>query len=58
MAARPHGHILNPIGPKFGENVQGAQIHIHTRLEHSRSNRNKIRQLCNFFNFDLCDLEK
>jgi hypothetical protein len=29
MAARPRGHIWNPIGPKFGENVEGAQIHIH-----------------------------
>jgi hypothetical protein len=44
--------------PKFGVDVEGAQIHIHTRLEHSRSNRNKINQFRNFFNFDLCDLEK
>jgi hypothetical protein len=36
------------IGPKSGENVEAAQIYIHTRLEHSRSNHNKIRQLCNF----------
>jgi hypothetical protein len=49
MAARPHGHIWNAIRPKFGENVELAQIHIHTRLEHSRSNRNKIRQLRNLF---------
>jgi hypothetical protein len=49
MAARLHGHIWNPIWPKFGVYVEGAQIHIHTRLEHSRSNSNKIRQLCNFF---------
>jgi hypothetical protein len=36
------------MGPKFGVNAEGIQIHIHTRLEHSRSNSNKI-QLCNFF---------
>jgi hypothetical protein len=30
---------------KFGVDVEGAQIHIHTRIEHSRSNSNKIRQL-------------
>jgi hypothetical protein len=43
-----NGHIWNPIRPKFREDVEGAQIHIHTRLEHSRSNRNEIRQLRNF----------
>jgi hypothetical protein len=37
MAARTRGHIWNPIGPKFGVDVEGAQIHIHTRLENSRS---------------------
>jgi hypothetical protein len=49
MAAKSHSHIWNSIGPKFGENVEGAQIHIHTRLEYSRSNRNKIRQIRNFY---------
>jgi hypothetical protein len=35
--------------PKFGVDVQGAQVHIHTRLEHSRLNSNKIRQHRIFF---------
>jgi hypothetical protein len=41
----------------YNEMARAIQIHIHTRLEHSRSNSNKICQLHNF-NFDLCDLEK
>jgi hypothetical protein len=57
QASQPY--LKSEIWSKFGENVEGAQIHIHTtRLEHSRSNRNIIRQLRNFFNFDLCDQVK
>jgi hypothetical protein len=42
------GHSWSPIGPKFGTNIDGAQIHVHTRLEHSRSNIGKPCQLPSF----------
>jgi hypothetical protein len=36
-----------PTEPKFGVNIEGAQIHVLAKLEHSMSNSNKISQLCN-----------
>jgi hypothetical protein len=61
MAAMPDGHIWNPIEPKFGVDVEGAQVHIHTRLEHSNILGQIVTKYANFvivLNFDHCDLER
>jgi hypothetical protein len=45
----PGSHIGSPIRPKFSRKVDGAEIHVHTRLECSRSNSNETCQYwCRF----------